>query len=93
MLLSIQKRDVSSYQIFRQALIDNNQGHVVTRFLPEVTDTQPQHASLKTQTEKKSKAFCQLNLQKIGQCGLKVIELHLNSKYTDIHDIDMHRLF
>ena len=37
----VQKRDVSSYQAFRQALIDTNQGHVVDRFLPEITDTQP----------------------------------------------------
>ena len=83
MLLSIQKRDVSSYQTFRQALIQNNQGHVVDRFL------QPKPGSLKTQPEKKGKAFCQPNLQKIGQCGLKVIELHLNSKYTYIQDIDI----
>ena len=87
MLLSIQKRDVSSYQTFRQALIENNQGHVVDRFLPLIQTTQPDPESQKTQLENKGNASVskfELKLQKIGSFGLKVIESHLNPRYTYI---------
>ena len=95
MLLSIQKRDVSSYQTFRQALIQNNQGHVVTRFLPEITDTQPlavvittqpKPESLKTQTEKKGKVSVNKFATKVTENILICIKSNNNSVAFDIQD-------
>ena len=40
-LNTVRRGGISSYQVFRQALIDNNQKHVVDRFLPEIQNTQP----------------------------------------------------
>ena len=86
MLLSIQKRDVSSYQ--RQALIDNKQGHVVTRFLPEIQTTQPKPESPETQQEKKGKASVNKFANKVTENRSMWIKSCI---YTDIKD--MHRLF
>ena len=41
LLNTVRRGGTSSYQTFREALIDNKQEHVVDRFLPEVTDAQP----------------------------------------------------
>ena len=46
MLMTVRRGGISSYQAFRQALFDTNQKHVVDRFLPDDTDTQPDPESL-----------------------------------------------
>ena len=61
--MTVRRGGISSYQAFRQALIDTNQKHVVERFLPEVTDTQPDSESpdIYTPPVKKFKSNASIN--------------------------------
>ena len=65
-LLSVKKRDISSYQTFRQALMDTNQKHVVDRFLPEMQTTQPEPEIQNTQQDSKSKATKVIDITLFG---------------------------
>ena len=66
MLNKVRRGDISSYQAFRQALIDNNQNHVVDSFLPEIQNTKPEPESPDVYTPQVKKLKSNASMKKIG---------------------------